>query len=70
MTNITYIVHGRKVGRSRALRAWQVSTTYKRANHANEIFSKAERGIDDGGVANHLREAGVRVIVSKDEANK
>jgi len=63
VSNIRYFVHGTEVSRGRAIRAWEVSATYKRAAHNKEIFWKAEQGIDDGGVANHLREAGIEVII-------
>lgn len=57
-----YYVRGKRVNRSAALQAWMKSPTYNNAAHREEIFWKAEKGIDDGGVTAHLAEAGIRVL--------
>lgn len=58
-----YFVHGNEVSRQEAARAWWRSKTYRDATRKTRdgIFTDAEKGIDDNGELNHLREAGITI---------
>lgn len=61
---ITYYFNGIKVPREGALKAWRASKTYRNANAPESIFTKAEQGIDEGGVRVHLAEARIRIEIA------
>lgn len=62
---IRYYFRGIEVPREGAQKAWRASKTYKNAKFADEIFSNAEHGRDEGGVTAHLREAKIRIVIDQ-----
>lgn len=66
---IRYYFRGFEVPREGAFEAWRKSKTYRRARLADQIFTKAEMGIDEGGVTAHLAEAHIRVVIEQESAH-
>jgi hypothetical protein len=60
-----YFVDDIEVDRSRAMRAWHGSKTYRLANPKTRgyIFLTAEKGENGDGEVEHLAEAGVRIKI-------
>jgi hypothetical protein len=60
-----YFADGKHVSRKRCIAVWLASQTYRRAKEStrDRIWRDAEAGIDRDGALNHLREAGIRIVI-------
>lgn len=61
---IRYFFREIEISRGEAVRIWRASETYERGKFCEALFNKAENGVDEGGVSNHLAEAGLRITVN------
>jgi hypothetical protein len=64
---VRYFFRDIEVTRGEAVRIWRASETYERGKYCEALFNKAENGVDEGGVSNHLAEAGIRITVNQDQ---
>lgn len=69
---VRYFVDGVEASQREANARWFASPTYRAANRRtrNEIWTNAHRGVDDGGVRNHLAEAGIEIRLGPTESDR